>query len=464
MTSTPTPNRIVTRPLRLAIAALLLLLTLTALMAAAFVAANWRDEPLLPEVAALPHFAAPDAEAMQRNGYFVMLGLDAPAEENARATGVRRFQEATVAYRAYLQTGDWPDDVDKVGEVEPISETINVLGDRALRCGAEQFDCLRHYQSHSEAAKQALLRFGLLLERYRAIDTLPVYEEVILPDPSFPFPPYAGVVTASELTGVEAALLLQSGQTHRALKVLIDNRQRLQRMWDGSRTLIGMMIANAAIYRQQRLVADILHHHPEIARDDAALARAAAGEIPLSAFAAMEGEMRFALGMHATLRQADLTAPQDASAFSKSAAIFKRTFFRWIFLPNETANLVHQRWRFILDLANTPANAWESSLQRWEMREREHAPWGSNPPETSAQPSGPRRDIRHAAEKLSGLPPTYARRRRPPPLGAFATGRPSAKHQTRAATRLAGPVTARTAQPVYRRGDGLGRTAQSTGV
>ena len=88
--------------IRLAVGALLLVLALLAAMRLL----NWRDDALRPEVMSAAKFTPPDAEAMRRNGFFTLLGLDAPPGQDAHAAGERAYAELTAQLAARRQRGE----------------------------------------------------------------------------------------------------------------------------------------------------------------------------------------------------------------------------------------------------------------------------------------------------------------------------------------------------------------------
>ena len=67
------------------------MLTLALLAVTIFWLINRKDEALLPEVAQAIVFTLPLSEAMQRNAYFILLGLEAPIGEDALAAEMRFF-------------------------------------------------------------------------------------------------------------------------------------------------------------------------------------------------------------------------------------------------------------------------------------------------------------------------------------------------------------------------------------
>ena len=81
------------------------LLTLALLAVTIFWLINRKDEALLPEVAQAIVFTPPPPEAMQRNAYFVLLGLGAPVGEDALAAGMRFFAAQMQDYADRRQTG-----------------------------------------------------------------------------------------------------------------------------------------------------------------------------------------------------------------------------------------------------------------------------------------------------------------------------------------------------------------------
>ncbi|MDR2710255.1 MAG: hypothetical protein LBB65_02785 [Burkholderiales bacterium] len=87
---------------------ILSLLVLLAIFIAVLVVLNWRDEPLTPEAArllALPAPATPD----EPNAYYVLLGFEAPDNEDAMKAGKRLRDEFDRQRRENILNIDDPD-------------------------------------------------------------------------------------------------------------------------------------------------------------------------------------------------------------------------------------------------------------------------------------------------------------------------------------------------------------------
>ena len=63
----------------------LVLCVLTAIGLAALIAANWSDDALSEAAQQALHYAPPTEQALEGNGYLIVMGLDAPAEGDAVA-------------------------------------------------------------------------------------------------------------------------------------------------------------------------------------------------------------------------------------------------------------------------------------------------------------------------------------------------------------------------------------------
>jgi hypothetical protein len=269
------------------------LLLTVAVLAATLVAALWwanrHDDPLRPEVAAALRFEPPTPEAMRGNGYFVMLGLGAPAGEDAFDAGQRFFAAQMRGYELLQRTGEiksfiadaWP----------------HQLVDMApMHCTAAVKDCYAHYLAHADAIRSALSGQAPLVERYLSLLDTPVYEEILPPYIGLDSPYYADAVAASELTGAHAALLLNEHRLDEGLELLGRNAQLHERLMAGSRTTLGAMIALAIDMRQQRLIGDALRHLPAMAKTHENALYLALQPLPTSIAPALDGELRYAIG------------------------------------------------------------------------------------------------------------------------------------------------------------------------
>lgn len=343
------------------------LLGLLVVAVAALWLANRHDEPLRPEVARLLHFAPPTAQAMQTNGYFILLGLNAPTGEDARAAGQRFFAMQMKGYDHYRETGGV---VSFVREAYPHANIS--LG--PLRCPPEADDCHAHHVQHAPDIRAALATHAHVVARYLSLIDAPAYEEVPLPYIGLDLPYYQDVVAASELVGMQAALQMHEGRPADALQLLQRNTRIHQRMMAGSRTLIGAMIALAMEMRQQRLIASMLRHHPALARDHLPVLQGTLTQTPHDLSPMFEGELRWTLAVMANLRP-DMIGPADLLRDSKLWLAMQRPLFRLSYLPHASMN---QTWRIRQDwlrLAQLPAHELEAQAAKLEEMAQQEFAW-----------------------------------------------------------------------------------------
>lgn len=324
-----------------------------ALLAVGLVTALWwanrHDDVLLPEVAAAMAFAPPDAEAMRRNGYFTMLGLGAPPNEDALAAGQRFFAAQMADYRQFQAHGTL--DSSSVDAAFPYRRVE--LG--TVRCDAAAADCFSHYVKHADAIRALLAKHQALVARYLSLRDLPEYTEVIPPYVGLVFPHYADVVAASELVGMQAALALHAGQRAEAWRLLEANAAIHQRLWNGSRALIGAMIALAADMRQQRLVAGMARALAPLDADQATRWTRLVNSVHHAMAPVLIGERNFSLAAYGMIQ------PKYQNERTGVTWVFdriERAKLTLTYLPNATLNAAYRSWEQQIREAGLPANQW----------------------------------------------------------------------------------------------------------
>ena len=338
------------------------LLTLALLAVTIFWLINRKDEALLPEVAQAIVFTPPPPEAMQRNAYFVLLGLGAPVGEDALAAGMRFFAAQMQDYADRRQTGQARSSTVQAWPHQPLE--IN-----ALRCPVERDDCLEYWLPRQGTIRAALKQYAHVLRRYHSLLEMPEYEEVIPPDLAVAMPYYGDLVAASDLVLMQAALLLHGGDAAQALLLLEHNARLHQRLMAGSRTLIGGMIALSMQMRQQRVVSHLLLRHPVLARAHTARWQAAlSSEADLSAALAGEGRWMvssFNTDMSQELRRlaaGNFPGKDEASMVArleKTLAISQK-----FYLHHETLNRFYRAYRVAMRLADVPADQIDAQVTR----------------------------------------------------------------------------------------------------
>ena len=337
-----------------------LLGVLAGTVALAFVAvaalwlANRRDEPLRPEVARALSFSPPAPEAMRRNGYFIMLGLGAPASNDAQAAGERFFA-------AQMQGYEWLQRTGKIKSFLPAPHPRQRTPPEHLRCDAEVRDCYRHYVAHADAVGAALRARSHLLQRYRQLGDAPLYEEVMPPYVGVEFPYYIDLVAASELQGMQAALLWHAGESAQALALLARNAVIHQRLLAGSRSLIGAMIALAIDMRQQRLISSLLHADPARAVAHALRWQEVLSSAPVDLAPVLAGEMRWSVAA-LRLGLADWPGSADDAWRLRAQRRLMVVLNRLAYQPHATMNRTYQFKLPSVDLGRQPADRFDAHL------------------------------------------------------------------------------------------------------
>ena len=361
------------------------LLVLTLLVAAFAWLANRKDEALLPEVAQALTFTPPSAEAMQRNAYFVFLGLGVPADEDAQAAAARFFVAQMKESTNYQKTGEskfisieaWP--------YPPIDKGIFVL---LCRRGSD--DCPKYWLTRQADVRIVLERYAHVLQRYWSQLDRPEYEEIIPPYARLALSQYDDLTTASDLVLMQATMLMHEGNAAQALSLLERNARLHQRLMAGSRQLVGAMNALSMQVRQQHIVSQLLLHHPALARTHAAQWRAALAARPADLSAALAGEGR------SMLRMIDHTYKSQSSQFASVSSVFDESYpnaplkkalaiskdflLQKLDLHHTTLNHYYRAYRMTAGLADVPADQFDAYMARM-MRELPvtSQPWWRRP-------------------------------------------------------------------------------------
>ncbi|MDR2874931.1 MAG: hypothetical protein LBV44_03255 [Methylobacillus sp.] len=337
------------------------LLLAVILLVLGFIALVWwenrHDEPLLPEVAEAIRFEPPTPEQMRDNGYFTMLGLRAPPDEDAAEAGQRFFAAQMKNYARYLDTGE------TIFSVEAYSHQR--IDWESMRCEAEVADCYAYYLEHAQKIKSKLSDPMVLTERYLSLLGKPTYEEIVPPYIAGIPLGYADVAAASILLDIQAALLLNENRTDEALTLLETNAKIHRRMMQGSRTLMGALVALAMDMRQQRLISSALRHIPALSSEQAQrLDALVESSMPVPLTHALEGERQMILnGILETTRHRP-SYPDSPKEYQEPHQInwLTELALALAYLPNATANDEYSRWKEIVRLSLVPADQLEMEV------------------------------------------------------------------------------------------------------
>lgn len=242
-----------------------------ALAAGVTVALNALDEPLSVEARRLAA-AAPQPEAETGNAYVWMLGLRAPATEDAYAWGARvlaRLQEAD-GHGGQLDQrdpllADYPADA----------------RDQEVFCVPEKGSCIDLVAERSSEVHRQLAQARVLLDRAAEMRSQPTFTDAYVPHSVLsPLPQYQNAARAQSATLLLASVAAVDGRFDQALALAQADMHFSRRMLAGSTNLVGKMVANTCVARNALFLSDLLSKRPTPMRSYSDRLAAAVG--PLS--------------------------------------------------------------------------------------------------------------------------------------------------------------------------------------
>ncbi|HEX4327863.1 MAG TPA: hypothetical protein VH105_13645 [Burkholderiales bacterium] len=221
-----------------------------------FVFGNWSDEALSPaaqKLVAIPKPAVPDAS----NGYFVLLGIDAPTKEDALTAG-RQLQ--AVRDREYAENPLRSD----------YSSPPELFNDGAqwgkLRCPMQGENCIDRYLKNRQGFTDWMSGHEILQTRYAQLNSLPGFEEAPFLSAHMLLPHYQGMTQAGELRLISAAYDMDGGNPAAGLEAIVGEIGVHRRLLASSRMLISKMIFVAMLRRDYQVLSEAIEHWPALAK------------------------------------------------------------------------------------------------------------------------------------------------------------------------------------------------------
>lgn len=318
----------------------------------AIIAVNAFDEELSAEAKALT--APPQAlPAGDDSAYVLFLGLDAPAGEDQRGWGLKvlaslRAQDASAAGSE---------------KAPPVLKSAPLVEGKVARwCNPAAHSCMAAVPADSIAL---LKEHALALERYRTMQAQPSYVELYVPDRlESAYPSYAPLIGGQAVSLLAMAVAANAGNIRAALDGLEREMAFHRRMADGSRTLLGKMVANSLLARDLLFLSDLMHEKrdalgPHLDRIAILLRPLSAAERSL-ATAYRADSASFARYM--------LTIDRERIARDAGSSAWWRNFAAVGYQRNATANLVAEQLQEILAVDEAPASRYEQAAATYRAR------------------------------------------------------------------------------------------------
>jgi hypothetical protein len=313
------------------------LLLVVALPLVAVIAVNAFDEQLDSKMASYGEPRAPGVSDAE-NGYYAMLALGADDGADGMAYANAWVAEARTAA--------------KENRMEKRAKPKRA--ERAVLCDSAQASCLTVVREKTDEARTQLDAYNEDLQRHEKLIAFKRYEEVL----DFPqrvvtgFPSFGPVGGAHKAYLLRAALAAEAGNVDAAVDAVERDLAFQRVMLEGSRTLIGKMLAAAAYTRDLALVADLLRGRgaemaPHASRLRDMLKPINAAALRLSP--ALETE--FALGKN-LLRNPVAYQGDDGGPASFGEQLAVRLFYK----PKATTNLAYRQMLVAASATDAPAH------------------------------------------------------------------------------------------------------------
>lgn len=204
------------------------------------------DAKLRPDVAALVYFA-PAQVPEDKNGYYVLLGMFAPANVEPRQKASEIIAEAKKRYAANGSMA--VSDVTEVRDAWVLSPRLG----RNKICNADKASrCLEEVRKDTAAVKTLLETNQIVLQRYRSAFLYPQFQET-----EYYFG-LAGVMDMNRLAQADIAVKWLAKDYQQALTLLSDESYFWRRAASSDVSLITRMIGMAILQRNLRLTEELL--------------------------------------------------------------------------------------------------------------------------------------------------------------------------------------------------------------
>lgn len=342
--------------------------SVAAIFLAALIAANWRDDPLSEAAQQALRYTPPTEQALEDNGYLIVLGLDAPAQGDAVAGAVtlgRQRLAREIERRRWVEAHG--DATDGMPPTLPGKDNGDDVLPKRLRCPADATNCFGWYGDHraeidalAQANQAQLQRLAAAARAKQFSNPAPFYLVNELP-------PFARLIRAHELWLAQASLHWAREQPQQAMDIARQAVQLRSRLASSSNSLITSMIALALQHRELRWLSDASARlTPQIPAPASKGIEELLSTPPSSLHHALEGEKQFAASVLYSQKHA--TWGQD---------LLSNTSI-WVFLPQQTLNMSIENLQHMQDLSDLSAHqleaAFSNTLRKWED-DHACAPW-----------------------------------------------------------------------------------------
>lgn len=228
-----------------------------------FVASNWGDEDLKPEVQAILNWHSPAAQ--DDNGYLILLGMGAPFDQDALQVGKAKLAENVARFEAARKTRTIPPVQNEVSAFIPYQETAG-LQDYLCRYNQAE-NCVEFYLKHdSDVVKQVIASQEVLLARFAALKASNQFAEISVPMSGIDFSGISAYLVAIELEYMQAAQDIAAGNENAAIQRLVDNALYNRAMLKNSTTQGTRAMILSMVEQDVRILSELMAKYPALAK------------------------------------------------------------------------------------------------------------------------------------------------------------------------------------------------------
>jgi len=242
-----------------ALRGLLVLLSLLGVCVTVIIGTNLVDEDLSPAARKLlvaPAPTVPDSA----NGYFVLLGMNAPKDTDPLEAGIKLQATQDREYRENPLRTEYT-------QAPPAATDAS----SKERCQLRVDDCVGLYLKNKPALLEWTASQEVWRTRYGRLMGMKDFEERPFLSAHMPWPAYAPVVRAAEMNLISAVLAIDAGDADAGLTAIAAEIKGHRRLLAGSRMLIWKMINVSMLRRDYQVLSEILEHWPGLAQTHAPL-------------------------------------------------------------------------------------------------------------------------------------------------------------------------------------------------
>ncbi|MFY3384020.1 hypothetical protein [Paracidovorax sp. MALMAid1276] len=345
---------------------------LAAVWLSALVIANWNDDALTEAAQRALQYTPPTEQALEGNGYVILLGLDAPAEGDAigdaMALGRKRLARE-IERRTWVEAHGDREEGMPAGIPPPQDPAGEWVLPARLRCPTDAVDCFVWYARHQEEITDLARTQAAVLQRFMGITSAPHFHNPAPPYLLAEFAPFAVLVRTHELRLAQASLAWNHGRHQQAADMAKDAVQLRRRLASGADSLIAAMIAIAMQHRELRWFSAASAQNAQSPPAAVTEAIEAMLSVPTESLApALAGEMRSVASAFYLYRTAGLTAEPS----QEPPGWWRRTVHKASnlgLLPHHTLNLSIGYLQQVQALSSLPPHqlqtAFSEASRKW---------------------------------------------------------------------------------------------------